>query len=245
MFTRLPDLGMYICIQINNNTLEQMISLKKFTFNPFSENTYVIWDETKEAVIIDPGMADGREEQELVDFIEEEGLKPVKLFLTHAHIDHVLGCYFVKKKWGVEFLAHPLCESVLQMSERAAEMYGVPYTPSPLPDTSINEGKFLQFGKSEMGLLFVPGHAPDHLALVDRVGNKTIAGDVLFDGSVGRVDLPGGDARVLSESIQQKMYALPEDMVVYCGHGGETTIGKEKKTNPFVREGWSGFLQGE
>lgn len=245
MFTNLPEIGMYICIQINNNTLKEMISLKKFTFNPFSENTYVIWDETKEAVIIDPGMVDGREEQELVDFIDSKGLTPVKLFLTHAHIDHVLGCYFVKKQWDLVFLAHPLCDTVLQMSERAAEMYGVPYTPSPLPDQAINEGEMLTFGKSEMELLFVPGHAPDHLALVDRDGNKTIAGDVLFDGSVGRVDLPGSDAKALSDSIQQKMYALPDEMVVYSGHGGETTIGKEKKTNPFVREGWSGFLQGE
>lgn len=222
-----------------------MISLKKFTFNPFSENTYVLWDETKEAIIVDPGMVDSREDAEMQSFIEKEGLTPVMLFNTHAHIDHVLGNYFVKRTWNVPMVSHTLGKVVLQMAERSAEMYGIPYTPSPNADRYVEEGDEVRFGKSSLSILFVPGHAPDHVALVDLAGKKVVAGDVLFNGSVGRIDLPGGDAAELTKSIQDKMYGLPDDTVVYSGHGDETTIGKEKQSNPFVRPGWSGFLQGE
>lgn len=242
---KVPVFRAYICRCSINNTFETMISLKKFTFNPFSENTYVLWDETKEAIIIDPGMVDSREDAEMQSFIESEGLKPVMLFNTHAHIDHVLGNYFVKKTWEVPLVSHTLGKVVLQMAERSAEMYGIPYTPSPEADRMIEGGDVIAFGNSSMPVLFVPGHAPDHVALVDLEGKKVIAGDVLFNGSVGRVDLPGSDAAELTKSIQNKMYELPDDTVVYCGHGDETTIGKEKQSNPFVRPGWSGFLQGE
>lgn len=211
-----------------------MISLRSFTFNPFSENTFVVWDDTRKAIIVDPGMSDASEERELSAFIEAESLAPAWLVNTHSHIDHVLGNDYVKKQYGVPFVAHRKAVDTLRMASAAAQLYGISYNGSPEPDQFIDEGEKLNFGKSVFEILFVPGHAPGHIALVNHESKVVIAGDVLFNGSVGRVDLPGGDGVLLRDSIQQKMYALPDDYTVYCGHGPETTIGKEKQSNPFV-----------
>lgn len=211
-----------------------MLSLHQFTFNPFAENTFVLWDETRTAVIVDPGMVDAREERELLDLIEREQLKPAWLVNTHTHIDHVLGNAFVKKQYNIPFVAHKEALEPLRMSEAAAKMYGIPYETSPQPDQFFEEGKAFRFGTTELEVLYVPGHCPGHVALVDHNSKQVIAGDVLFRGSVGRVDLPGGDGPMLKRSIQEKMYKLPDDYTVYCGHGPETTIGAEKASNPFV-----------
>lgn len=228
-----PEGVSYLCI-LNLIHLCRMISLRAFTFNPFSENTYVVWDGSRKALIIDPGMSDASEERELSDFIDDEGLTPVWLVNTHAHLDHVLGNDFVKKQYDVPFVAHRKAVDTLRMASTAAQLYGIPYKGSPEPDQFIEEGEKLHFGKSTFDILFVPGHAPGHIALVNHASKTVIAGDVLFDGSVGRVDLPGGDGALLRDSIQQKMYALPDEFTVYCGHGPATTIGKEKESNPFV-----------
>lgn len=218
-----------------NNTAKRMLSLHKFTFNPFSENTYLLWNEKKEAVIIDPGMIDNREEHEVIDFIREHKLTLKYLIATHTHLDHVFGNAFILKEFRVPFIAHTLADGVLPMATQAAKLYGIPLTPSPMPDQHFEHGDTFKLGDDTLEVRFAPGHAPDHVVFVDRAGKRVIGGDVLFQGSVGRTDLPGGDAETLFKSIREQLYSLPDDFVVYSGHGPETTIGQEKRSNPFVR----------
>jgi len=210
-----------------------MIKIQKFTFNPFQENTYVLYDETKACVIIDPGCYDSLEENELDEFIKSKDLIPVKLLNTHGHIDHVLGNHFVASTYGVEIQGH---ENIIQQLESIptySKMYGLDgYKMSPEPSTFLIEGDVIEFGNSRLEVLFCPGHAPDHIVFYSPEQNFVINGDVLFQGSFGRIDLPGGDFPTLKASILDKMFKLPEETVVYTGHGGETTIGTEKESNP-------------
>lgn len=210
-----------------------MIQIQNFVFNPFMENTYVLYDETKEAIIIDPGCYDQAEKDELVDFIESKGLKVVKLINTHCHIDHVFGNAFVKKKFQVSLYIHPEDEATLRSVEVYAPAYGFQDYQTTEADEFFQEGEKVKFGNSELDILFAPGHAPGHVVLVNQQEKICIGGDVLFDGSIGRTDLPGGDFDTLIQSIHEKLFALPDEVTVYPGHGGTTTIGKEKVSNPF------------
>lgn len=218
-----------------NTTIPRMLSLQKFTFNPFSENTYVLWAENGEAFIIDPGMLERHEEQSIVRFIEENELRLTALVCTHTHLDHVFGNAFILDKYKVPFIAHPRAMQALPMSEQAAKLYGIPLTPSPMPDSFIDHGDTLTLGANELEVRFTPGHAADHVVLIDHSSKRVIAGDVLFQGSIGRTDLPGGNHEELLTSIRQSLYTLPDEYEVYCGHGPETSIGAEKRSNPFVR----------
>lgn len=213
-----------------------MITLKTFTFNPFAENTYLIANEQKAAWVIDPGMSTAHEQEVFMTAVEEEGLSLQAIVLTHAHIDHVLGCAFLADKLGIEVWGHQLVPQTLAMSLRAAEVYGVPYTPSPEPKRIIKEGELLLLGDERFEVREAPGHAPDHVVFIHHDSKTVIGGDVLFKGSVGRVDLPGGDADTLVKSIREQLYSLPDDYTVYCGHGEPTTIGAEGRSNPFVRK---------
>ena len=207
-----------------------------FTFNPFAENTYVLYDATKECVIFDPGCSNKDEQDQLVDFISANGLKPVKLVNTHCHIDHVLGNMFVSEKYGLPLISHEGEKSVLAMQPQISMMYGLPYDPSPEITQFLDDGDVLTFGNTELKVLFTPGHSPASISFYNEEAGIVIGGDVLFQGSIGRTDLPGGDFDTLAKSIKEKLYVLPDDVVVYCGHGPSTTIGVEKRTNPFVRE---------
>lgn len=212
-----------------------MISLQSFTFNPFAENTYLITNEQKSAWVIDPGMSNANEESQLTHALKEGGYRVEAIVLTHAHIDHVLGCAYLSDHLGVPIWGHRLVPQTLEMSRRAAEVYGVPYTPSPHPSRWLAEGDQLYLGEDGFEVREAPGHAPDHVVLVHHDTKTVIGGDVLFKGSVGRVDLPGGDAETLVKSIREKLYTLPDDYTVYSGHGEPTTIGEESRSNPFVR----------
>ncbi len=213
-----------------------MLSLTAFTFNPFAENTYLVWDEaTREAAIIDPGMMTGNEEVVIQDFIVSNELNLKQLLLTHGHIDHVLGCDFIRKAYGVLPVGHALLPVTLAESERAAQVYGIPYTLSPQPAAFLKEGDTVRVGNAELEVREAPGHARCHLVFIDHAGKQMIGGDVLFKGSVGRMDLPGGNGEVLMQSIREKLYSLPDDYTVYSGHGDSTTIGWEARNNPFVR----------
>lgn len=212
-----------------------MVSVQSFTCNPFSEKSYVLFDETKECVIIDPGFFNTEEEQQLVNFIESNELKPVRLLNTHCHIDHILGNNFVNKKYGLKLEAHKDDVQTLAMGEMTANMYGIPYTPSPDISSFLDEGDVIEFGNSKLDILFVPGHCPGHIVFISHEDRFVINGDVLFHMSIGRTDLPGGDHQLLLRMITEKMYTLPDDYTVYNGHTQETTIGFEKKHNPFVR----------
>jgi hydroxyacylglutathione hydrolase len=214
-----------------------MIKLQAFTFNPFYENSYVLSDETGECVIIDPGCHIEEEEQELKEYIEKNKLKPVKLLNTHCHIDHVFGNPFVAETWGLPLEIHPLDLSVLESFPKVCQMYGFNGKIQPDPIFTLEEGKQVKFGNTTLEIFFTPGHSPGSVCFYNAAEKMLIGGDVLFQGSIGRSDLPGGDYETLLKSIREKLFVLPADVTVYSGHGAPTKIGVEKKSNPFVGEG--------
>lgn len=212
-----------------------MINIQGFTFNPFEENTYILYDETKECVIIDPGCYNTHEREELADFIKSEELKPVKLLNTHCHIDHVLGNSFVAKKYNLQLEIHKEDLEVLHSLPQVSHLYGLNAEESLEPTVFLNEGDSIRFGNSSLEILFTPGHSPGSICFVTPQDKFIIGGDVLFYNSIGRTDLPGGDHETLLASIRKKLFVLDDDFTVFPGHGGETTIGFEKKNNPFLR----------
>jgi len=210
-----------------------MIKVHKLTYNPFQENTYILSDETNEAVIIDPGCYERAEQNHLVQYIEANNLKPVMLINTHCHIDHVLGNSFVATRYNLPLGIHKDDLITLNSIPNYAHLYGFDgYQLSPEPAYFLEEDQEIKFGNSALKIIFGPGHAPGHVAFFSEADKFVINGDILFSGSFGRVDLPGGNFQTLKKTILDKMFALPEDTLVYCGHGPETTIGVEKKTNP-------------
>jgi hydroxyacylglutathione hydrolase len=215
------------------NAIQIMLKIRSFTFNAFQENTYVVFDETNEAVIIDPGCYSKEEMQQLDGFIESSGLSIKYLLNTHCHIDHVLGNNHVKEKYNVPFLIHQKDLPVLKAVKSYASNYGFPLYSEALPDGFVTEGDKIEFGASSLEVIFLPGHAPGHVGFYNLGEKILLSGDVLFSGSIGRTDLPGGDFNTLIESIHQKLFVLPADVAVYSGHGRPTTIGKEKVSNPF------------
>ena len=211
------------------------MKIKSFTFNPFQENTFVVYDNTKECLIIDPGCYSENERTELRTFIMSEELKPVKLINTHCHIDHVLGNKFVSELWDLELYMHKEDLPVLENVKDISGFFGFEnYERSPSPKHFLAQGDTLNFGDSSFDILFTPGHAPGHICLLSKKDGFIIAGDVLFNGSIGRTDLPGGDYDTLIKSIKTKLLPLDENTIVYCGHGPSTSIGKEKMNNPFL-----------
>jgi len=210
-----------------------MIKIQTFTFNPFQENTFVVFDESGEAVVIDPGCYEAEEKAELSQFIEHEKLTVKFLLNTHCHIDHVLGNDFVKSTYKVPFLIHEKEFPVLKAVKSYASNYGFPLYNEVLPDQFLKEHDFVSFGNSRLQVLFLPGHAPGHIAFYHAQTDSLLSGDVLFESSIGRTDLPGGDFNTLIQSIRQKVFALPDHTIVYPGHGNTTTIGEEKISNPF------------
>lgn len=210
-----------------------MLQIESFVFNPFQENTYVLYDDSGECVIIDPGCYEPFERQELADFISAEGLTVKMLLNTHCHIDHVLGNAFVKEKYGVRLYIHAKDEPVLRAVKAYAPNYGFAQYHEATPDAFLEEGQDIAFGQQSFKVLFVPGHAPGHVAFYNEKEKIVMSGDVLFQNSIGRTDLPGGDFDTLIRSIHQKLFTLPDDVIVFPGHGPETNIGFEKKTNPF------------
>ncbi len=205
-----------------------------FTFNDFLENTYVLYDETGECIIIDPGCNNDVEKETLLEFIANNKLKPVRLINTHCHIDHVLGNAFVSSRYGLSLEAHRGEEAVLNNMASVASMYGIPYETSPKIEIYLDEGDNFEFGQTKLDILFTPGHSPASISFFHQESRQLIAGDVLFQGSIGRTDLPGGNFDTLIASIKSKYYPLGDDVVVYPGHGPKTSIGEEKRTNPFL-----------
>lgn len=212
------------------------LQLRSFTFNPFQENMYVLYDDSREAVIIDPGCYDEREKRELESFITAAQLKPVKLLNTHAHIDHILGNNFVAARYGLSLEMHADDEGLLKAAAVYGEMWGIQMEPSPLPAHFLNEGDIVSFGTSKLQVLFTPGHSPGSISFYSAEAGFIIAGDVLFAGSIGRTDLPGGDYEQLIRTIKTKLLSLDDTIQVYSGHGPATTIGRERKTNPFLQD---------
>lgn len=215
---------------------KNMTTVQAFTFNTFQENTYILHDETKECIIIDPGCNSAAEKKQLTDFIRNQSLKPVRLLNTHCHIDHIFGNKFISEQYG---LGLEIPEGELQWLKGAvvqAQFFGIPYKDhSPMPSKFIELDSSITFGNTKLQVLFTPGHSEASVSFYDATNQYVIAGDVLFRGSIGRTDLPGGDYETLIQSIKTQLLELEDETVVYCGHGPSTTIGLERKTNPFLQ----------
>lgn len=213
-----------------------MTTVATLTFNPFQENTYIVYDDTQECVIVDPGCWDKREKEELKRFIEERSLKPVRLLNTHCHIDHILGNGFVADTWGLQLEIHRGELPVLESGPATASYFGMPaFEGSPAPGRFIEEGEELRFGNTVLKALFTPGHSPASISFYCEKERFLLAGDVLFFESIGRTDLPGGDYDTLIASIENELLPLGGDVAVYPGHGPATSIGYERSFNPFLK----------
>ncbi len=212
-----------------------MLHVHHFTFNPIQENTYIVYDETKECVLIDPGCYGSAERNILTTFISENGLKPVKLLLTHAHVDHVPGLGYVADTYKLVPHYHKLEVPVLKAVPSYAQTFGMNITDIPEEAVFIDEGDTLTFGNTTLQILFTPGHSPGSLCFYSPADKLAIAGDVLFRESIGRTDLPGGDFDTLMQSIANKLFTLPDEVRIYPGHGPYTTIAHEKQHNPFIK----------
>jgi len=212
-----------------------MISIKTFVCNPYQENTYILYDETGSCAIIDPGMYGIKEEEAIVSFIKENKLRPEILLNTHCHIDHVLGNRFIYDTFGLIPQFHEGELPLLIEVQNYAPQMGIRYEVSPIPEVFLPSEGEVKFSNHSLKIISVPGHSPAHLCFYSKDGGFLIGGDVLFKGSIGRTDLPGGNHQQLLSNIKEKVYILPEDTLVYPGHGPTTTIAIEKTSNPFVR----------
>ena len=212
------------------------MKIKEFVFNPFQENTYVLYDDTSECVIIDAGCYNREEDDMLEAFIKVLKLKPVALLNTHCHIDHIFGNAFVYKRYGLQPQIHALEEVVLEAAPRICEMYGLQMRTTPSGLITLTDKGIFHFGNTDLKMIHVPGHSPGSICFYHEEEGKLIGGDVLFQGGIGRTDLPGGDLQTLLIGIQQQLFILPDEVVVYSGHGPQTTIGYEKQYNPFLTD---------
>ncbi len=217
------------------NSLNQgMLYVKCFTFNSLQEHTYVVYDETKKCVIIDPGCFSPGEKKALTDFIKDQDLQVTQLINTHCHIDHILGNHYIKQTYSVQLVIHPQETTNLELATIYAPQYGfMGYEPAE-PDGFIQEGDCILVGNSQLTVLHVPGHSPGHIALYSQEDAICLVGDVLFRGFIGRTDLPGGDYTTLLHSIHQKLLPLGDQVTIYSGHGPSSKLGIEKETNPFL-----------
>ena len=212
-----------------------MIEVKSFTFNPFMENSYVLHDESKECIIIDPGCSNAEEEKALSEYISSNQLKPVRLINTHCHIDHIVGNAFVASKYNLDLEAHKLEIPILASTEMQAQYFGFSINKSPDIKHFIEEGDKIVFGNTSLDTLFTPGHCPGEVSFYNKDQKFIIGGDVLFQLSIGRTDLPGGNHATLIESIKTKFFTLGDDYIVHTGHDPSTNIGFEKANNPFLQ----------
>lgn len=212
------------------------MKIAKFGFSLFGINTYVVWDPaTKDCAIIDPGMIETQEEEALTGFIEREGLHVTHLINTHLHIDHAIGNRFVSERYGVPVEAHPADAILGTRMRQQAEMFGLTAKVSDVEiSTPLHDGDIIRIGEGELKVIHIPGHSPGGIVLYDEADKFIIAGDVIFRGSVGRTDLPGGDTAQLLGGIRDKLLPLPDDILLFPGHGDHTTVGYERTHNPFL-----------
>lgn len=212
-----------------------MITIKSFAFNPFSENTYIVFNENKNAFIIDPGDFSEVENNILNQFIIDNELKVQNILLTHAHIDHVLGLQKAFDKYKVPILMHELEKEILDRNPMDANRFGFFFKPFEGEISYLNENEIISLDDDDFKILHVPGHSPGHIAFYSEAQKFIISGDVLFEGSIGRTDLYKGDAQELLKSIREKLFVLEDETKVYNGHGNPTTVGFEKSYNPFFK----------
>lgn len=211
-----------------------MFLIKSFTFNPFQENSYVLYADSGDCIIIDPGCYQDHEKTILTNFIESEGLTPVMLVNTHCHLDHIFGNKYIAEKYNLKLKFHPDDQPVFDYAPTAGLMYDMAFDTYTGEIVYIHEGEKLKSGIDELEIIHVPGHSPGSICFYNVTQKFLIGGDVLFRNSIGRYDLPGGDGTLLISQIRSKLFLLPDEVIVYPGHGPETTIGYEKRNNPFL-----------
>lgn len=211
------------------------MNLKVFAFNPFQENTYVVWDDGGQCAIIDPGCYDVAEKEELSAFIEASSLTPVKLLNTHCHVDHVLGNRYVAERYGLGLEMHRDDLPVLEAVPRYGWNYGFETGEMVTPSAFLAHGEQVKVGTLVLEVIHVPGHSPGGICFYHAASGKLVSGDALFYGSIGRTDLPGGNHGQLIRSIRTRLFELPDTVTVYPGHGPKTSIGFERKNNPFLQ----------
>ena len=214
---------------------EEMLQVKRFVFNSFQVNTYIVFNEKGSCAIIDAANDSDTEDRMLADFIEKNGLKPVYLLNTHAHIDHILGNDFVAEKYGLQLAADFDGNKYLDRSKEQAVMFGFRLKAVVKPNIALSDKQTLMLDEDRLQVLLAPGHADGSLCFYSEADGFVITGDVLFDHSIGRTDLPGGSFETLQKSIITQLYTLPDETIVFPGHGPQTTIGIEKRENPYVR----------
>jgi hydroxyacylglutathione hydrolase len=212
-----------------------MFTIYSFVFSPLAENTYLLFDDNKECIIVDPGCYFPNEREELEHYISFNQLQPKFLLNTHCHLDHVFGNQFVIETYAVPLYVHPDEEVVLKYAPLAAERWNLPFDNYNGPLLFLREGDTIQLGTDVLKVIAAPGHSPGHICFYCEEQGFLIGGDVLFRNSIGRTDLPGGNFETLIKNIRTKLFTLPDETVVYSGHGERTTIGYEKKHNPFLK----------
>lgn len=211
-----------------------MLTVKSFEFSPIQENTYILYNEFNNAIIIDPGCYFDDEKETMVNFIDKMKLVPKMLLNTHCHLDHVFGNKFIAEKYGLILRIHEGEKKVLEFAPASGLMYNMPFDNYSGEFDFIKEGEIISLDEDLLEVLFTPGHSPASLSFYNRKEGFVIGGDVLFRQSIGRTDLPGGDFDTLIDSIRTKLFVLPEETKVYSGHGPVTTVGYERRNNPFL-----------
>ena len=213
------------------------MNVVKFVFNPIQENTYIVWDETKECIIIDAGNMSAREDRVLADFIEEQDLKPVLAVNTHCHFDHILGVEFLKMTYGVKFAASTADLELLKSGRASGAMFGMELGALPEEiDIDLASLDEIKFGNTTLRVIATPGHSKGCVSLLHEESKSLFTGDTLFRESIGRTDLPGGDYPTIMQSILKQILPLGDEVVIYPGHGDKSNIGHESLYNPFVVE---------
>ena len=211
-----------------------MLKIKSFVFSPIQENTYLLYNEFNECLIIDPGCYFPEEQDELRAFITQSSLKPRMLLNTHCHLDHVFGNKFVAETYGLTLHLHEKEKMLLDYAPTSGLMYNMPFDIYTGDYKYLKEGDIVKLGEDELKVIEAPGHSPGHICFYSAEQHFIISGDVLFNRSIGRTDLPGGNHETLLKNIREKLFVLPDETIVYSGHGEPTSIGEEKKYNPFL-----------
>ena len=212
------------------------MEIKRLMLNPLCENTYIVWDDTKECVVIDAGAMSDRENQMVAAVIAENGLKPVMAINTHGHFDHVGGVMYLKEQYGVQFACSSKDKFLLDAATSQGTMFGLKCNAAPAIDVDLDVVDKVRFGNTELRVIKTPGHTPGHISLFAAEAKALFTGDTLFRESIGRTDLPGGDYSWIMKSILEQIIPLGDDVTIYPGHERESTIGHEVLYNPFVVE---------
>ncbi len=211
-----------------------MLKIKSFVFSPIQENTYLLYNEFNDCLIIDPGCYFPEEQDELKAFITQSGLKPKMLLNSHCHLDHVFGNKFIAENFELTLQLHEKEKKLLDYAPTSGLMYNLPFDNYVGDYIYLKQGDVVKLGNDELQVIEAPGHSPGHICFYCAKQNFIISGDVLFNRSIGRTDLPGGNHETLLKNIREKLFVLPDETKVYSGHGPETNIGDEKKYNPFL-----------